>query len=109
MSTIATEHLPAFSVRRDKQAECWVSVDPYTGIASQGETRKKALANLIEALRLVIKTYQDSRIRIIREALQEREEWIREAGEILFDISQKGDSDASIDFIEKVANAGGKK
>ena len=107
MSTIATEHLPAFSVRLDKQAECWVSVDPYTGIASQGETRKKALANLIEALRLVVKTYQDSRI--IREALQEREEWIREAGEILFDISQKGDSDASIDFIEKVANAGGKK
>lgn len=54
---MSAKSLPAFSVRFDKKAHCWEAVDRYTGVASQGQTRRSSQANLIEALRLVVKTY----------------------------------------------------
>jgi len=48
--------LRPFKIYHDKQADIWVAKDLDTGYASQGETKTKAEANLIEALRLVILT-----------------------------------------------------
>jgi len=51
--------LKPFKLKYDKQVKMWVAKDVNTGYASQGETKEKAIENLIEALRLVILTYQD--------------------------------------------------
>ena len=53
--------LKPFKIKYDKQVKMWVAKDVNTGYASQGETKEKATGNLIEALRLVILTYQDIR------------------------------------------------
>ena len=51
--------LKPFKIKYDKRVEIWVAQDVDTGYASQGETREEARENLIDALRLVILTYQD--------------------------------------------------
>jgi len=51
--------LKPFKLKYDKQVKMWVAQDVNTGYASQGESKEKATENLIEALRLVILTYQD--------------------------------------------------
>ena len=60
--------LKPFKIKYDKQVKMWVAQDVNTGYASQGETREKAIENLIDALRMVILTYQD-----IKEPSEERE------------------------------------
>jgi len=66
--------LKPFKIKYDKQVKMWVAQDVNTGYASQGETKERATENLIDALRLVILTYQD-----IKEPSKPLcEEWIKE-------------------------------
>ena len=51
--------LKPFKIKYDKQVKMWVAQDVNTGYASQGKTKGGAIENLIDALRLVILTYQD--------------------------------------------------
>jgi len=52
--------LRPFKIYFDKQADIWVARDLDTGYASQAETRERAEAALIEALRLVILTFLEN-------------------------------------------------
>jgi len=52
--------LRPFKIYYDKQADIWVAHDLDTDYASQAETKEKAKAALIEALRLVILTLLDN-------------------------------------------------
>ena len=60
MSKPKITRLRPFRLKYDKQVAMWVALDLDTGYASQGETEKSAKENLIDALRLVILTYQDT-------------------------------------------------
>lgn len=51
--------LQPFKLKYDEQVKMWVAKDIDTGYASQGKTKERATENLIDALRLVILTYQD--------------------------------------------------
>ena len=50
--------LKAFRIFRE--GKTWVAHDPETTISSMGNTRKSAYDNLVEALRVVVLTYQDA-------------------------------------------------
>ena len=53
--------MKSFKIKYDRQTKTYAAIDPETGYASQGKTKIQAKANLIEALRLVILTYQEIR------------------------------------------------